>query len=86
MELDELLNAQSQLVGSPRDLESQRQVMRWMFTHGKGADGVRWAEAILRDHSDDPRTCRMLADHYDKAGEAGLANLYRARSAPSSAP
>jgi len=74
VELDELLRAQSRLVGSPRDLESQRQVMRWMFTHGKGPDGVRWAEAILRDQPDESETCRMLA------------NLYRARSAPSPAP
>ena len=85
-ELDELLRAQARLVGSPRDLDSQRQVMRWMFTHGKGPEGVRWAEAILRDHPDEPETCRMLAEHYEKAGQAGLANLYRARSAPSPAP
>lgn len=81
-ELDALLAAQARLVKAPKERESQLVVMRWMFTHGKPAEGVRWGEAILKGHPFDAVVCSELADHYEKSGNPGLANSYRAMARP----
>lgn len=81
-ELDTLLAAQARLVKAPKEMESQLVIMRWMFTHGKPAEGVRWGEAILKDHPFDATVCSELADYYDKSGNPGLANSYRAMARP----
>ena len=81
-ELDTLLAAQARLVKAPKDMESQLVIMRWMFSHGKPAEGVRWGEAILKGHPFNATVCSELADHYDKSGNPGLANSYRAMARP----
>jgi tetratricopeptide (TPR) repeat protein len=78
--------AQNRLVTAPKDREAQLTVARWMFSHGKADDGVRWAEAILRDQPDQPDACRLLADHYSRTGQPGRANYYRALGGPATAP
>jgi tetratricopeptide (TPR) repeat protein len=85
-DLAELSTAQNRLVTAPKDREAQLTVARWMFSHGKADDGVRWAEAILRDQPDQPDACRLLADHYTRDGQPGRANFYRALAGPARAP
>lgn len=77
------------LVQNPQDTALQCEAARWMFEHGHADEGVRWAEKVLRDRPGDPEACRLLADHYQRSGNAGLANFYRlhtpagtARTAP----
>ena len=79
VEQDALFEAQAKLVSSPTDLAAKLTITRWLFTHGKAAEAVRWAETILREQPGQPDAARLLAEHYEKAGEAGLANYYRAQ-------
>jgi hypothetical protein len=81
-ELDALLAAQSLLVRAPKDLNAQRTIMNWMFTHGKPGEGVRWGESILRDHPFEPSICEAMANHYSSTGQPGLANSYRSMARP----
>jgi tetratricopeptide (TPR) repeat protein len=78
-DLSVLTSAQAKLVKAPRDREAQLVVTRWLFDHGKSPEAIRWAESILRDQPDQPEVCRLLADHYQRIGQIGLANYYRAR-------
>ena len=73
-EFDQLLAG---LLAFPADTDRQIQAARWFFEHGHPTEGVRWAEKILREHAHHPETNRLLADHYDKQGNRGLANFYR---------
>jgi Flp pilus assembly protein TadD len=73
-ELDTLLKA---LRKSPADVELQFNAARWLFDHGHPEEGMRWAEKILREHPRHTSTNRLLANHYEKAGNRGLANFYR---------
>lgn len=85
-ELGELLAAQNRLVRTPNDRGAQLTITRWMFAHGKAAEGVRWAETVLRAEPGQPDACRLLADHYARIGQVGRANFYRAQAGPSPAP
>jgi tetratricopeptide (TPR) repeat protein len=73
-DLDELLEG---LLRYPADTERQIQAARWFFEHGHPDEGVRWAEKILREHPAQVETNRLMADHYEKLGNRGLANFYR---------
>ena len=76
-DLARLNEARARLVGDPHDRVSQLTIARWMFGHAHPADGVRWAEKVLREWADDPDASQLLADHYRQTGELGLANFYR---------
>ena len=80
-ELADLVAARATLVRSPHDTATRLAIARWMFSHGKAAEGVHWAESILRDHQGQPDACRLLTDHYARSGQNGLANLYRVQAA-----
>jgi predicted Zn-dependent protease len=73
-ELDKLLEG---LLKFPADTDRQIKAARWFFEHGHPDEGVRWALKILRERSDHAESNRMLADHYEKQGNRGLANFYR---------
>lgn len=79
--LDDL---QTRLNAFPTDRGLQVQIARWMFSHGKEAEGVQWAKKILNDEPGHPETCRLLADYYERQGDAVLAHHYHAQA--SSAP
>ncbi len=68
------------LAANPRDAALECRAARWMFDHGHPEEGVRWAEKALRDRPGDAEACRLLADHYDRAGETARANYYRSIS------
>jgi predicted Zn-dependent protease len=77
-DLDVLTKIQQQLVLSPHDRRLQIQIAQWMFAHGHAKEGLNWAEGILRSHPGDPETSGLLASYYQRQGDAGLANYYRA--------
>jgi tetratricopeptide (TPR) repeat protein len=81
-DLDRLNEVRRQLFRSPRDRTLQLEVARWMFDHGHETDGVRWAERVLREEPGDPEASRLLAAHYTRRKNAGLANFYRLNAAP----
>jgi predicted Zn-dependent protease len=75
-----MLSAQSRLVTAPTDVASKLVIARWLFSHGKAPEGVRWADAIVREKPGQPDACQLLAEHYEGAGRPGLANYYRAQA------
>ena len=83
---DRLTALQTKLLVAPRDVVLQLQMARWMFDHGQPREGVRWAEKILKESPFHAETSRLLAGHYERLGNPGLARFYRlnADSSPSS--
>jgi tetratricopeptide (TPR) repeat protein len=73
-ELERLLK---DLLKSPADVELQLKAARWLFERGHPEEGRRWAEKILSEHPQHMEASRLLADHYEKQGNRGLANFYR---------
>jgi tetratricopeptide (TPR) repeat protein len=80
-DLDYLNRIRSNLVDSPHDRRLQIRIARWMFEHGHGEEGVRWAEKVLREQPGHPEASRLLLDYYQGRGETGLANYYRMHAA-----
>jgi tetratricopeptide (TPR) repeat protein len=78
-ELSRLLEA---LNASPGDVTLQYNASRWLFEHGHPEEGMRWAEKILREHPSHPETNRLVADYYERKGEAERARFYRLQSGP----
>ena len=73
-ELDKLIN---DLRKSPEEIELQYRAAQWFFVHGRPAEGLRWTEKILRQNSRHAETNRLLADHYQRTGQHGLAQFYK---------
>jgi len=76
--LDEL---RARLVSHPEDVDASSEVARWMFDHGRDAEGLIWAERTLERAPDHAATHRCLATYYDRIGQPGLANHHRERAA-----
>jgi tetratricopeptide (TPR) repeat protein len=76
-EQDELARLRSRLLLNPRDIETCFQVAKWMFNHGRQEEGLTWSDQILRAVPRHAATHRILAEYYEKRGEAGLANYHR---------
>lgn len=76
---DDLVHAdkiRERLIKSPHDQSLQLEAARWMFDHGHGEEGVRWAEQALRDNPGNAEANRLLADYYRRQGNPGRANFY----------
>lgn len=65
------------LLQNPDDLNARFEVTRWMMEHGHHAEAIDWAALILRAEPRHAPTHRLLADHYQREGNAGLANYHR---------
>ncbi len=74
------------LIQKPGNLELRREAAKWLLEHGRAAEGLEWAELVLRDAPDHADTLQLLADHYDRQGDPGRANYYRARLPRAPAP
>ncbi len=85
-EHEHLQAARAKLVEAPGDREAQLDVARWMFGHGHGAEGARWAARILQETFDDPDANRLLADYHQGRGELGLASFYQIHARPDPVP
>jgi tetratricopeptide (TPR) repeat protein len=71
---------QAELKKTPRDVNLQYLLARWMFDHGYDQEGVTWSRRVLVEHPGHPATCTLLADHFDRAGDPAQAAAYRAQS------
>jgi tetratricopeptide (TPR) repeat protein len=56
------------------------EIARWMFEHGQGVQGVRWAKTVLDRQSNHREANLMLAEYYESRKETGLANYHRLQS------
>jgi predicted Zn-dependent protease len=79
---ERLLSIRDQLLRAPNDLALQREAARWLFEHGHGEEGLKWATLVLRAEPSDPEMNHLLADYYEKQGNPGLANSHRASARP----
>ncbi len=61
----------------PDNADLRSEVARWLIERGHEKEGLEWTDLILRQKPGHPATCKFLAEHYAKKGNAGLANYYR---------
>ncbi|QDV36536.1 tetratricopeptide repeat protein [Tautonia plasticadhaerens] len=74
---DRIKELRDRLVRSPLDPQVRFEVASWMMANGHEEEGLRWAEQTARDRPDHAPTCRLLADYFDRRGQADLGNFYR---------
>jgi tetratricopeptide (TPR) repeat protein len=80
----ELLKIRGLLMTDPNNNALRCKVAAWMLAHGREADGLGWAKAVLASAPDHAETNSLLAGYYStRPNEAGLANFYRLRVSPS---
>jgi predicted Zn-dependent protease len=83
-EHNHIVRLRSKILQDPNDRVSRYEVARWMFDHGHHNEGLKWAAEILRGDPNHAPTHQLLADYYDKQGNAGLANYHRLRAVSTS--
>ena len=71
-----------QLKEHPLDLKFRSQAAKWLMTHGHEMEAIDWAKLVLDSDPSDPEINRLLADHYRRKGNLGLANFYDLHAAP----
>jgi predicted Zn-dependent protease len=76
-EKEQLAKLLRSLLNAPRETALQLDAARWLFDHGHPEEGLRWAQKILSEYPSHPEASALLADHYEKQGNRGLANYYR---------
>ncbi len=81
-ENDEITQLRFDLLKAPDNQEIRFAVARWMLEHGHTAEGLKWTNEILRVNPNHAGTHRILADHYARTGDAGLANYHRLLAGP----
>ncbi len=85
-EQKQLLDLRQALVQYPDDVDRRAQAARWLIEHGHEKEGLEWTALVLRQRPGHPATCQLLAEHYARKGEPGLANFYRMNASESKAP
>src|SRR5207248_6752668 len=80
-EHDRILQLRYNILQDPKDLSSRFEVAKWMLEHGHAEEGLKWTSEILRADPRHAPTHRVLADYYQKQGDAGLANYHRLMAA-----
>jgi tetratricopeptide (TPR) repeat protein len=68
----------SALLRNPLDVHLRSEAARWLMDHGHDEEAVDWANLVLQTNPTDQAMNRLLADHYRKKGQLGLANFYEA--------
>ena len=66
---------------SPGDLKLRGEAARWLMLHGHESEAIEWANLVLRAEPAHPAMNRLLADHYRKKGQPGLAKFYETHAA-----
>jgi tetratricopeptide (TPR) repeat protein len=69
------------LLRNPLDAQLRSEAARWLMEHGHEDEAVEWANLVLRADPSHPAMNRLLADHYRKKGQLGLANFHEAHAA-----
>ena len=76
-ELDAVTELREELLMHPDDYDRKADVMKWLIEHGQEKEGLKWSELILKKKPNHGKTCKILAQYYDRIGQSGLANYYR---------
>jgi tetratricopeptide (TPR) repeat protein len=76
-EQKEITALRDKLSERPNDLDLRSQIARYLLEHGHTREGLEWTTLILKANPKHGPTCRLLAEHYAKAGDPGLANYYK---------
>ncbi len=67
------------LLRYPLDPRLRSEAASWLMTHGHEDEAVEWANLVLQSDPTHSAMNRLLADHFRKKGEQGLANYYEAQ-------
>lgn len=76
-EQDQFERIRRKILYAPRDPDVQLEAARWLLGHDRDDEGLYWAELALKARPAHPETLRLLADYYDRKGNAGRARYYR---------
>ena len=68
------------LLRNPLDSNLRSEAASWLMAHGHDDEAVDWANLVLKSDPTHAAMNRLLADHYRKKGEAGLANFYEVQT------
>ena len=79
-EHDHVVRLRSKILQDPNDRDSRYEVARWMVHHGHHHEGLKWATEVLRVDPNHVPTNQLLADYYEKQGNAGRANYHRLKA------
>jgi tetratricopeptide (TPR) repeat protein len=67
------------LLRNPLDPKLRSEAASWLMVHGHEDEAVDWANLVLQTDPTHSAMNRLLADHFRKNGQAGLANFYEAQ-------
>jgi tetratricopeptide (TPR) repeat protein len=65
------------LLKTPNDQKLRFDAAQWLLEHGHDDEGLAWTVQILEAQPNHGPTHRLLADYYQRKGNAGLANYHR---------
>ncbi|HKA06416.1 MAG TPA: tetratricopeptide repeat protein [Gemmataceae bacterium] len=74
------------IAANPHEPDLRREMGEIFLRNGRERDGVRWLESALRERPDHKPSHRLLADHYERAGQADLAAHHRSLAEPPVGP
>ncbi len=63
----------------PLDAKLRSETASWLMEHGHEDEAVDWANLVLQGDPTHPAMNRLLADHFRKKGQPGLAKFYEAQ-------
>jgi tetratricopeptide (TPR) repeat protein len=67
------------LVRNPLDSQFRGEAATWLMEHGHEDEAVDWANLVLQGDPTHSAMNRLLADHFRKKGQTGLANFYESQ-------
>ncbi len=74
------------LIASPRDPDLMYRAARWLYDHGHPDEALSWARRAVELPAGHAPSARLLADHYARHGDPGLANFYRLQADRANSP
>jgi tetratricopeptide (TPR) repeat protein len=75
-EQDRIMQLRTSLLNAPNNAGIRFEVARWMLENGHQQEGLKWTSEILRAEPRHGPTHRLLAEYYQKQGNAGRANYH----------
>lgn len=58
------------------NIELRFEAAKWLLAHAHDEEGLRWTDQILQQAPNHAATLKLLADYYNRKGDAGRANYY----------
>jgi Flp pilus assembly protein TadD len=76
-EHERMTDIRDNLLKSPNDQKLRLDAAAWLLAHGHDDEGLAWAAQIIGAQPTHGPIHRLLADYYQRKGNAGLANYHR---------